>query len=218
MADERFPNADRIEAAYERMGYALGWRFLYSLVDTLRRADCAVITLNPGGDRFHSPLFSFEHGNSYVDETWPGEERGGHPIQRQVQRVFALLAQRPSDVLSGVYVPFRSPNWRSLPDKRGALSFARTLWEPVFAAHSPATIVCVGKQVVGREMSRLLDARLVKRASSGWGKIKLDLYLHARGRIIVTPHLSRFTIFGRERGDAAFLDLLGFKDGSSAQR
>ncbi len=208
MAEHSAPTFEQIQTAHDEMGYVLGWRFLYSPVATLSSASCAVITLNPGGDHFHEPLFSFENGNAYVDETWPGKDRGAHPIQRQVQHLFALMDQPPSDVLSGVYVPFRSPNWDSLPQKFAALAFARKLWGPIFASHCPTTIVCVGKQIVGQEIAGLLDAQLSGRKSADWGEITLDLYRHARGRIIVTPHLSRFTIFGREGGDDAFSELL----------
>lgn len=73
---------NRIEAAYQRSGNALGWRFLYSPERTLGGARVAFIGLNPGGsteDDAHG-RYAMESGSAYPDYG-PGDSlnvRSGH--------------------------------------------------------------------------------------------------------------------------------------------
>ncbi|NIR59664.1 MAG: hypothetical protein GWO02_09145, partial [Gammaproteobacteria bacterium] len=106
-----------IQREHDWLGCQLGWRFLYAPERTLREADVALITLNPGGDRYQPPAWSYEGGDAYCSERWGDCEPGAHALQRQVQRLFAIMSVEPTAVLSGVLVPFRSRRWESWPQQ-----------------------------------------------------------------------------------------------------
>jgi hypothetical protein len=201
-------NREQIDSEYRRLGYRLGWRFLMGPMRTLTTARVAVISLNPGGDRPHGPDWSSEDGSAYRIEAWRWYGRhqipGRDPRQDQVQRLCALLHVLPDDVLAGQFVPFRSPDWESLPNKPEALAFARRLWGEVFAEHRPEIVTCIGKSPHGREVAALLGARLMDRIPAGWGDHTIERYtFDERKRLIVLPHLSRSRLFGRAASAAA---------------
>lgn len=207
-------NREQIESEYQRLGYRLGWRFLMGPMRTLTTARVAVISLNPGGDRPHGPDWSSEDGSAYRIEAWRWRGRiqppGQDPLQRQVQRLCALLHVHPDDLLAGQFVPFRSPDWGSLSNKPEALAFARRLWSEVFARHQPEVVTCIGKSPHGPEIAALLDARLVDRIPAGWGDQMLERYaFDGAKRLIVLPHLSRFQLFGRAASAAALSQAFG---------
>ncbi|OGV67402.1 MAG: hypothetical protein A3K19_23565 [Lentisphaerae bacterium RIFOXYB12_FULL_65_16] len=80
----------RIAAECARLGYDLGWRFLYSPKATLGPStDIAFFGINPGGKVFEPPVASVEQGNAYRTECWPGN---GASLQREVKKLFQLLA------------------------------------------------------------------------------------------------------------------------------
>ena len=81
-----FPSLEQcvesIDAAYERLGHRLGWRFLAGPRRTFTdRARFGFITLNPGGtheDPEH-PRSSSENGSAYWIESWKGYPPGTAP-------------------------------------------------------------------------------------------------------------------------------------------
>ncbi len=198
-------NADDIQREHDRLGCRLGWKFLYSPERTLRTADVALITLNPGGENYEGPQWSYEDGNAYVTQAWGKRAPGTHVLQRQVQIMFDLLGVEPDGALSAVYVPFRSPRWSALPRHKEAVAFARLLWRGVFDRHAPSIVVCVGKNVVGREIADLLGAKPAGAVEARWGAQTIDQFEFNGGRIVELPHLSTFKLFGRLASDRAFL-------------
>lgn len=199
-----------IEHEYRRLGYRLGWRFMTAPTRNLERAAVAIITLNPGGTAPHGPDWSAETGSAYVAESWDGRPTGADPLQRQVQRLCAVLGTTPDDVFSAHFVPFRSPDWASLPRRPDAVAFARRLWAWAGARTAARTVVCVGKTVVGSEIATVFGARLERTVAAGWGEQSIDRYVAADGRIVLgLPHLGRFKLFGRSESEAAFRSALG---------
>ena len=80
---------DSIDAAYERLGHRLGWRFLTGPRRTFTdRTPFGLITLNPGGtheDPEH-PRSSSEKGSAYWIESWEGSLRVPNmrlPVRKQ---------------------------------------------------------------------------------------------------------------------------------------
>ncbi len=131
---------DEIERAYADLGHQLGWRFLTSPQHTLSASTkIALITLNPGGsiDRPDHPRASSEAGSAYLVETWRnGLAPGAAPLQRQVQQLFAMLAEASHGVsgnellgssLSAYFIPFRSPSIKALAKPRESEQFASGL-------------------------------------------------------------------------------------------
>lgn len=123
-----------IEAEYQRRIRAhpdarWGWSFMYVPENTLPRARAVLVGLNPGGRQIDPP-YHWDHRsgeNAYVDQDWNGQGPGANPLQRQVALMFDAVGVHARDVFAANFVPFRSPAWVDLPDKDGALSFARGL-------------------------------------------------------------------------------------------
>lgn len=203
-------NKSDIDAEYQRLGYSIGWRFLMSPERTLQSATIALVTLNPGGDRPNGTDWSQEGGSGYVIEAWPGKTRGADKLQVQVQRMCRLLGVDPKEVLSGYFVPFRSPNWESLSRRDEAIDFGRRLWLWAFSNCQPKLILCVGKAVVAPEIARLIGAKLDGTLPTGWGDYTFDRYTNDKGQVVLgMPHLSRFTLFGKPARDRAFKMAVG---------
>lgn len=196
-----------IEDACARGGYVLGWRLLYSPVATISRAQVAFIGLNPGGaaiDPDHADLAPIS-GSAYVGESWRGCPAGESALQRQVRGLFARLDVAPQDVLAGNLVPFRSQDWSSLPDKKGALTFGCAIWRELIAEARPSRIITMGAVTYG-QLSGALGGRNERRIACGWGNRTIGVCDVPGARIVGLPHLSRYPIIGRSRGDTA-LDL-----------
>jgi hypothetical protein len=198
-----------IEAEHDRLGLKLGWRFLMCPEARLDDADVAIVTLNPGGTRRVDTKWSQELGNAYQIESWGGAHSGGDALQRQVQRLCALLGRPMDRVLAATFVPFRSPDWKSLPRQQEAVAFSRDLWKWALDRSPAKLFVCVGKDVVGRELAHLLGAQQLPSASALWGNQTIDLYKANDGKVIVAlPHLGRFKLFGKAERDKAFKDAI----------
>jgi hypothetical protein len=208
-----------IQTEYERLGLTQGWRFLSSPSRNLTTARLAIITLNPGGERnLEASLaerWSSERGSAYRIEAWRGQSAGTAPLQRQIQRLCALLGEAPDDVLSGHFVPFRSKDWNSLPRREEAALLGVKLWRGILAKSPARLIVCIGKAIAGDGIAAACDARPVQSIPSGWGSLSIDRYLAPGGRrIVALPHLSRFGLFGDAAREKRFLEALSFGDAS----
>jgi hypothetical protein len=137
---------DRIERRYAEDGHKLGWRLLYSPECVLEKAAVAFSGLNPGGAAIpesHAE-FAMEHGSAYVLETWAGTSK----LQAQVRALFEKVGEAPEAVLAGNLVPFRSPNWNSLPNKKGALEFGKQIWGDILARAAPRLVLCMAVEVL----------------------------------------------------------------------
>lgn len=198
----------RIEAMYVAKGYDLGWRLLAGPWSTLEAAKTALITMNPGGKIPEAPLVSVEEGSAYVVETWGAAERGQSQLQVQIQKLFKLVGADPVGVLSGYFVPFRSPGWSDLDHKEEALAFGTELWRDLLGDHRPQLTLTLGRPIYER-MRNLLAAKEVLAGPAGWGAVQLRASQYQGGVLIGLPHLSRFALMGdvsREENLLAFIN------------
>lgn len=188
----------RIETAYRESPYRLGWRFLYSPAKVLNGAKVALIGLNPGG-RYDDPehgQFAMRAGSAYEVERWKGRAPGQEPLQRQVTSLFRRLNVTPKQVLAGDLVPFRSPDWRSLPDKEFAVGLGFGLWREVLDRVRPSVVVSMGKDA-NELIQRLVDVRQVESFPVNWGSMKAHVGSYAYGAWLGLPHLSQYKIMNR---------------------
>ncbi len=201
---------ERIERAYRASGNQLGWRLLASPADVLEGAEVAFLGLNPGGrirPTDHAE-FAMSSGSAYVNEQWAGNPIGCSPLQRQVRALFERLAVKPESVLAGNLVPFRSPDWASLENKKEAIEFGSELWCELLAHARPKLVIGMGQKVT-RALSVLLDTFSEERVPVGWGAttgIRADF---PSGTLIGLPHLSRFGIMLRPESQQGLRKLFG---------
>lgn len=202
--------SERIECAYRASGNQLGWRLLASPPYVLDRSEVAFLGLNPAGRiRPHDHAeFAMPSGSAYVVEQWAGHPPGRSPLQRQVRALFAGLAVQPEDVLAGNLVPFRSPNWASLENRKEAMKFGVEIWRELLAHTRPKLIIGMGGEVTAA-LSASLNTRREKRIPVGWGNVtglKADF---SNGTLIGLPHLSRFAIMLRPKSQQGIRSLFG---------
>lgn len=198
----------RIEKAYDVLGSGIGWRLLYSPLDTLSTARVAFVGLNPGEseeDEAHATL-AMDRGSAYTDECWKNRPPGQQKLQVQVQHVFRTVREHPSRVLAGNLIPFRTAKVADLPDLPAALQFGTDLWLDIINRGNVQTIVTMGRQA-GDALTSALGVREQRRIPVGWGSVSGVAATWARGKLIGLPHLSRFAIMGRPESDAAIRDL-----------
>ncbi len=202
---------DRIRRQYDAGGYVLGWKLLYSPEAVLEGARVAFIGLNPGGSvgAFSDDAnFSVEGGSSYAVEIWEGESSpGASKLQRQVLALFRMIGERPEAVLAGNLVPFRSPSWEKLHDKKRALAFGEEIWRDILAKGNPQLVVCMGVEVFS-VLRTILNVRETERVSVGWGDICGERGEFASGALVRIPHLSRFAIITRTESQPGLRKLL----------
>lgn len=208
--DEPF-SAAMIEAEHNRLGHRLGWRFLYGPERNLKTAEVAVISLNPGGDSYEPPAWSCETGSAYVHESWKERPPGTENHQVQIRRMLDLLHVSPENVVAGTFIPFRSPRWKDLANRRASIAFGERLWRWALAGSKVTTIVAVGRAGgLDKLVCDMTQCRtLLQEMPAGWGDQKLRKYTNGDGRIVVSiPHVSQFKIFGRPASDNAFTEIL----------
>ncbi len=187
-----------IAKSYKASRHKLGWRLLYSPTHVLDHADVAFIGLNPGGNGVDSAHgeFAMESGSAYCLERWGGKDPGGSILQQQVQAVCARLKVEPEHVLAGNLVPFRSSNWASLTDKRGALAFGQSIWTRILERAEPRIVVTMGRDAA-KQVSRMLNVRNIERHTLAWGSISGLRGRYPGGAFVGLPHLSRYTVMTR---------------------
>ena len=198
------PLMARIQSAYEASGNDLGWRFLYSPASVLSGARVAFISFQPSEPPHPDLPFEFAtmRGSGFATERW-GEYRAGQsPSQRQVLGLFEALDVQPDEVLAGNFVPFRSPDWSALKDRRAALSFSRTLWSEVLAEAAPRLIIASGKHV-GVRLEKMLGARRTLSLPIGWGNVEATRSEFDTGTLISLPDLGRIKIINRPQSTPA---------------
>lgn len=189
----------RIVQAYARSGNEMGWRLLASPAQVLDGAEVAFIGLNPGGN--YQPAdhgeFCMSAGSAYVVETWGASSNAGEsPLQIQVRSLFKRLCVEPDQVLAGNLVPFRSPSWSRLARPDFSLSFGEEIWAEILQRACPKLIIGMGHETFD-PLSRIVRVSAEKRVSVGWGKVSAKSASFEGGKLVVLPHLSRFSIITR---------------------
>jgi DNA invertase Pin-like site-specific DNA recombinase len=195
-----------IEAEYRRLAHTLGWRFLTCPERNILTASVALVSINPGGDKFEPAKWSVENGNAYKCERWDDNLPGQAPLQQQVQRMFDVMDVKLADVLSGYLVPFRSPEWSKLPKRTASIDFGVRLWREVFKqATNVETVIAFGKETA-EPMIDILQARAKpKEHRAEWSEQTIDEYrFGSNRRLVVLPHLSQFRLFSRDQSERAF--------------
>ena len=171
-----------------RLNHTRGWRLLYGPTATLEAANVAFIGLNPGGSEVATGHGEFEQpeGSAYVIESWAGHPAGESPLQRQVRALFSYLRQEPHNVLAGNLVPFRSPSWAELPDRRRTIDFGAALWKRILERAKPKLVICMGKETY-HSLSRVLGAGSPKVTEVNWGKVTARRASYYGGEIVGLP-------------------------------
>jgi hypothetical protein len=194
-------SAQDIDAAYTDLGHQYGWSFMATPAERLHTAQVAIVGLNPGGggegDTYEYGRFWASDGvNAYYDEQW-GTGGTDTPLQTQVKEWHRLLGLKPADPLCIQFVPFRSPDWKRLPEKKASIDFARSLWRWVLDV-TPARLFLTMGKLPAAYLVELMDAKLVARLPTGWGNKLIDAYDTPDGRRVVgMPHPSRYQLFNR---------------------
>ena len=201
-----------IDDVYRRGPWRLGWTYIYGQPESRRNPRIVTIGLNPGGgrddrkwgddahlDQRHTPKIR----NAYFDQPWgPGNTLT--PLQRQLARLGDLNPDvPPNEWLSFQFVPFRSPGWAELADKKVAIALGTELLPWTLALAKPELIVGFGLAPIAKHLTAFLDAKLIESPLTGWGDIRAQVYsLPTSGRLVLLPHLSRYRVLGR----GSFLD------------
>lgn len=192
------PYEARIQEFYAAGPYSLGWRFLYGSERTLLNPEVVLLGLNPGGRECPDDHgeYSCVTGSAYRVESWKGKPPGTELLQREILALFDALGASPDEVLAGNLVPFRSPSWDDLPDRKQALEFGTELWREIIQASKPDLIVCLGAIVFEGclSMGRPND---VTRFGFDWGNYSIKRAEFGGTTLIGLPHLSRFPIVTR---------------------
>lgn len=206
-----------IDAAYERLGHKLGWRFL-SVSRTIldKPVKIVLVTINPAGNSIPKdhPWPSSENGSSYIVEKWGNAKPGRSTLQVQVQEMFRLLREAIgfsgsheellAQSLISHFVPFRSPRFDDLPRKAESVEVGRKLWSNILPHAMPRLVICLGR-VVQKELRALIPQCLwathigCSSHLTGWGNTTADVdsYTapHGSVRLLYLPHLSTWTLF-----------------------
>ncbi|MEW8437166.1 MAG: hypothetical protein AB2689_03330 [Candidatus Thiodiazotropha taylori] len=200
-----------IRSEYEQMDYMLGWRFLTSPKSTVSRKTHSVfITLNPGGSTIshEAQQESCEEGSSYLVEKWGSNAPGNAPLQRQIQSLFNNLDWNFEKVLSGQFVPFRSPSWAELPHRQSALKFGYQIWSKLLDVVQPSTVVVMSKSELRKPIRSILGTpQSSTNVGVGWGNITAGLDIYPNCRLVSLPHLSRFQIIDRSASQVGLREL-----------
>ena len=187
-----------IREAYEKSGNVFGWRFLSSPAGTLDSAEVALIDQNPGGDRQpddHAE-FAMEEGSAYEEEKWGHYPPGNSPLQIQVRTLFERLQVESSDVLAGHLVPFRSPSWSNLKNRKEAIEFGKEIWKEVLDRARPELVVALG--AVARDpVKEILEVHSSKPIPLNWKGRAAERGKFDGGRFVYLPHFSRCPVMRR---------------------
>lgn len=206
----------------------LGWRFLLTSKKTLEKNNgILLLTLNPGGseNRKDHPSDSFENDSAYFVEIWKkGKPAGASPLQIQIKRLFKEIASRLGkdckEILEasvcGYFIPFRSQSFDSLKEKDTCIRVSKNLWKNILSEIKFQLILSIDRETYDNIKQILLSLKYCEVQSSeqptGWGNYKASITYFEKGDEKVTfvrfPHLSRFSIFGREKSEEAISKLM----------
>jgi hypothetical protein len=217
-----------IKEEYKSNSNDMEWRFLQTSKNTLVQNNGIVfISQNPGGkqDQNYQPLESCEKGCAYVTESWRGKEPGTSKLQIQIQFLFKEIANRlgvedyrklMEYSLCGHFIPFRSTSFESLKDKERTIGFSRKLWQKILSNLKVQLIFCIDNNTY-KNISEILTNLSYhkvqeKRYPIAWGDYKCSIANFEKDGQKITlvwlPHLSTFSIFGRERSKEAVSQIM----------
>ena len=194
----------RIHAAYKCSGNNDGWGIFASPKKTLNEARIAFLGLNPGGEGFPESSrhhhFARRSGSAFVDDDW-GCEPGEHPLQKQVRKLFKKIEVKPEDVLAGNFVPFRSPRWKYLKEKKFALRFGEEIWEDILRRARPRLVIGMAAPIFP-SLCRIFNVKNTQPVLVGWGRCKGEwARFDGNGLLVRIPHLSTFKIMNRKQSE-----------------
>jgi hypothetical protein len=219
-----------VEEEYGKSENNLGWRFLtVSKKSLLKNSGTFLITLNPGGTK-EDPKHgkgSCENGCAYLTEIWKKDCCPGQSIlQRQIQSLFQRIANNSKygrgnytelmeNSVCGYFIPFRSPDLKSLKEKNETLDLGKRIWKKVFINSNVQLVICIDTITFLKVREILAELNCLEIRSSDydvrWGTYKSTVVKYIRNNQVLTlvrfPHLSRFTIFGRE-ASASYIDII----------
>lgn len=181
-----------------------GYSFFYCPEARLQTSRLGIIGLNPGGgngpDEPAPPNNRhWEHpGFAYLDQPW-GEDGGLNPLQIQIQRLADQIPADEADLFAAQLVPFRSPDWESLPNNEAAVATFEPAWKALLETSSVKLWFSLGG-VAGERMRRFLDAEPFEYHESGWGRTSIGISANADGVVVASlPHLSRYQLFSLDQ-------------------
>jgi hypothetical protein len=211
---------NEIKIKYAELDHNIGYRFLLSPKHTLSpNTKILFLNLNPGGDCIptgHSAESS-EQGAAHLIEQWGDNLPGKNPLQIQVQKMFAELhkitniANSPNQLLnnslSAYFIPFRSPRYQDLCNKKESLKFAEHLWTNILKKINPEIIICMDRESFKRinvVISNIYGVQPKKFTTPiGWGNYTSDVnkYISSNHQCncVRLNHLSTFKIFSRDQ-------------------
>jgi hypothetical protein len=175
-----------------------GFHLLYCPWQTIYCARVAFISLNPGrAVPANMNITSDERGNSYEGE----EATTLSPLTPQFLMLCRRFCIRPSRVLTGVALPFRSDSWNTLSpsQKREGLAVGKQFWEEALHCKESDVKLVITISTVAKKLAlELTGAVEEKRVTSGWANTQLVRYRYREGRYVVClPHLSSYKLFSR---------------------
>ena len=208
-----------IESEYTKSNNNLGWRFLSTSKATLEKnSGIFLVTLNPGGRKIipgHG-VASCEDGCAYITESWKGKSTGTSLLQQQFRLLFKELATHldyddhiklMESSVCGHFIPFRSPDYQSLKNKKQAVDLGKRIWSKIFSFNIPTVAICIDKKTYKyfSELLLIVGCSIIESVELpiGWGKYNATVAKYKNSGDITTlirfPHLSGFAIFGREK-------------------
>lgn len=185
-----------------------GYSFCYSPIGLISTAKVGIVGLNPAGGRdMVGPSTeqdqSFEHpGFAYVDQPW-GDGDVLNPLQQQIEKLIERLPVNADEMFAAQFVPYRSPDWASLPMRAMALETFRPVWADLLSRSSVRLWICLGDVAAG-EMRSILDTGSPTDHRSGWGNTRIRVARNPEGVVVASlPHLSRYKLFSMPEGRRA---------------
>ncbi len=114
------------------------------------------------------------------------------------------------------------PEIKSLKEKKLCIEFSKNIWKNILSAGQFKVIICIDR-VTYNNIDKILgemDSIKIKESEfdTGWGNYKATVSKYKTDKGVVTlarlPHLSRFSIFGRDEGKKNISKLMSaiFKD------
>jgi hypothetical protein len=214
---------ENIREEYKSNSNDMEWRFLQTSINTLAHNNGILfITLNPGGKygEKYQPVESCEEGCAYLAESWRGRAPGKSRLQVQIQLLFKEIANRVGvqdfrtimeNSICGHFIPFRSPSFDSLKEKDRTIEFSRILWQKVLSNLKFQLLLCIDNTTyknITEILTKLLYLKVQEeRYPIAWGDYRCSIANFEKDGQKITlvwlPHLSTFSIFGREKSKEA---------------
>ena len=143
-----------------------------------------------------------EKGSAYEEEKWDQYPPGNSPLQIQIRTLFERLQVESSDVLAGHLVPFRSPSWRDLKNRKEVIEFSKEIWKEVLDRARPESVVALGA-VTRDAVTEILEVHSTEPIPLSWkGRDALRGKFDG-GRFIYLPHFSRYPVMRRPESKEA---------------